>query len=32
MADDTAKVMPPSSVDLVASLTKCLVSHLLADG
>jgi hypothetical protein len=32
MAGDTAKVTPPSTVRLVASLPKHLVSHLLADG
>jgi hypothetical protein len=32
MAGDTAKVMPPSTVRLVASLPKRLVSQLLADG
>jgi hypothetical protein len=32
MAGDTAKVTPPSTVRLVASLPKRLVSHLLADG
>jgi hypothetical protein len=32
MAGDTAKVTPPSTVCLVASLPKRLVSHLLADG
>jgi hypothetical protein len=32
MAGDTAKVTPPSTVRLVASLSKRLVSHLLADG
>src|SRR5580704_9229449 len=32
MAGDTAKVVPPSIVCLVASLPKRLVSHLLADG
>jgi hypothetical protein len=32
MAGDTAKVTPSSTVRLVASLPKRLVSHLLADG
>src|SRR5690349_18550242 len=32
MANDMAKVAPPSTVRLVASLPKRLVSHLLADG
>jgi hypothetical protein len=32
MAGDTAKVTPPSTVRLGASLPKRLVSHLLADG
>jgi hypothetical protein len=32
MAGDTAKVTPPSTVRLAASLPKRLVSHLLADG
>ena len=32
MAGDTAKVTPPSTVRLVASLPKRLVSHLLTDG
>jgi hypothetical protein len=32
MAGDTAKVTPPSTVRLVVSLPKRLVSHLLTDG
>jgi hypothetical protein len=32
MADDTAKVAPPSTMRLVASLPKRLLSHLLTDG